>query len=322
MRKRSFFLAVGACLATLTLTVGSAVADPSGPPQFRELAGTGADGPQGVMNGLSQAITIGGTKVIGSYDAVGSAQITTKDPAVNPNCTINRPGSGGAGINALVASQTAGDGCLQFARQVTNDSASRAGQNLTYIPYAVDALAYVIRDDSTLLRNLSIPQLTAIYNCQLPGVKPLLGPFGAGTRRFFLQQLGFTDAANFVTQPNHTCIQDGVSENRGIVLTDPGHIAPHSIAQYLSQANAIVPDVRGRTLLGSINGINPSVLNNSSAMLRDVYNVVPTGQIGPGTTTNTVFVGPGSSVCTNPETIRRFGFNTNANCGSTLIQTP
>ena len=321
MRKRNLFLAAGACLATLTLTVGSAVADPIGPPTFRQLAGTGADGPQGLMNGMSDAITIGGTKVIASYDAVGSAQITTKDPAVNPNCTINRPNSGGAGINALVASQQAGNGCLQFASAVTDDSASRTGQNLTYIPYAVDAVAYAIRNDSTLSKRLTVAQLTTVYNCAAgPAYKPLLGPFGSGTRRFFLQQLGFTDAANFTSQPGHTCIQQ-VSDNRGIELTDPAHIAPHSIAQYLSQTNGVVPDVRGRAILGAINGISPAVLNNSSTMVRDIFNVVPTGQVGVAPT-STVFVGPNSPVCTNTETIKRFGFNTNPNCGSTAIQTP
>src|SRR5215468_7243930 len=181
MRRRSLFLAAGACLAAASLTVGTAVADPSGPPTFRPLAGVGAQTTQGIMNTLSNLITDGsGTKIIASYDNAGSPTITTKDPATNPNCTIPRPNQGGAGTNALVNSLQAGDGCVQFARAVTNDSASRAGAGLTYVPFAVDALTYAIRSDSSIPRDLTVAELQAVYNCQVSNILPLLGVFGAG----------------------------------------------------------------------------------------------------------------------------------------------
>lgn len=320
MRKRSMLLAAGACLATLTLTVGSAVADPVGPPQFRDLAGTGADGPENLMNALSEIITIGGTKVIASYNSTGTPTISTKS---TPACTnIPRPNSGGQGVNVLTGlAPPAGfpAGCTQFARQVTNDSASRPGQNLTYIPYATDALSFVIRDGSPLPRTLSTAQLFDIYDCDIPGIIPQLGAFGAGTRRLFLTSIGHVDSANFTTL--HPCVVDGVPENRGIQLTNSGNIAPHSVAQYISQKNNVVPDSTGRTLLGSINGISPVVVNNSVAIPREIYNVVPNSLIGTEPT-NTVFQGPGSRVCAETATIQKFGFGTNPSCGSTIIQTP
>lgn len=320
MRKRSMLLAAGACLATLTLTVGSAVADPIGPPPFRELAGTGADGPENLMNALSEVITIGGTKVIGSYFSSGSPTISTKS---TPACTnIPRPNSGGQGVNALNGiAPPAGFpvGCAQFARQVTDDRASRAGQNLTYIPYARDALAYVIRDDSPLPQNLTFANLFSIYNCEVPGIRPLLGPSGAGTRRLFLTTIGHIDSPNFTTL--HPCVVDGVPENRGNQLITSGDIAPHSVAQYLSQKNDIVPDSTGRTVLASINGITPFVQNAGSAIPREIYNVVPNSLVGTEPT-NTVFVGPGSRVCAETATIQRFGFGTHSNCGSQLVTPP
>ncbi|HEY2764096.1 MAG TPA: hypothetical protein VGJ13_08815, partial [Pseudonocardiaceae bacterium] len=303
-------------------------ADPNGPPTFRPLAGVGAETTQGLMNALSDIITDGsGTKIIASYDNAGSAQITTKDPNVTPGCTINRPNQGGAGTNALVASLQAGNGCVQFARVVTNDSAARPGAGLTYIPFAIDALTYAIRDDSLLPRNLSLANLTAIYNCQVAGVKPLLGTFGAGNRTFFLSKLGLTDAADFVNQPGHTCVKDTNPDgtpllaNDGRVLTDPEQLVTYSSAPYLAQVNGVVPDKHGTAVLGSINGVSPAILNNSSVMSRDVYNVVPTSQLGV-TPTSTVFVGPTSQVCSNSATIQRQGFNINPNCGSTAIKTP
>ena len=78
-------------VASLTLVVSTAVADPVGPPTYRDLAGVGSDTTQGVMDAMSNAITDNsGTKILGSYDA-GGGNITTQDPSVYSNCTIPRP---------------------------------------------------------------------------------------------------------------------------------------------------------------------------------------------------------------------------------------
>lgn len=328
MRKRNFLLAAGACVATLSLTVGSALADPSGTPTFRDLAGSGSDTTQGVMNGLSNVVTINGTKVIGSYDAATtpSQTMSTKSTAACTN--ITRPSGSGAGINALVASLQAGDGCLQFARSSANDAASRAGQNLTYIPFAVDALTYATRIGTSVPKSLTVAQLTSIYNCQIASIQPMLPQFGSGTRRFFLQSLGFTDAADFTSQAGHTCIKqtdangNPLLENTGNLLTAANQIEPYSIPKFIAQSSREEPDVHGFTVLGEINTIVPLAMNSGQTMSRDVYNVVPNSQIGAGTETNQVFVGPNSLVCQNTDTIKRFGFGTNPNCGSTAIQTP
>lgn len=446
MRKRRMFLVAGACLATLSLTVGSAMADPTGPvpPPYRQLAGVGAETTQGLFNVLSDIIKDGtGTKIIASYDnAPQPSQIQTKASAA---CLINRPSQGGAGTDALVASMQANDHCVDFARVVTNDSATRPA-GLTYIPFAVDALTYATRDDSVVPRSLTLAQLTAIYNCQT-AFEPLIGVFGAGNRTFFLKKLGITDAVDLVSQPGHTCIKDtdatgapllandgrlltnpnqlvtyssapylaqvnnvtpdkhgtailasinsispdvpnpasttvtyavrddsnvprdlslqrlkdiytcvntsfqpllpapgdptrtaflntlGVSPgscvqdtggagNDGRVLTDPQQLVPYSTQTYLDQANNVAPDKHGSSLLGSINAISPTVLNNASVMSRDVYNVVPTAQLGLEPT-KSVFVGTGSAVCNNSATIVRNGFNlenSTTKCGDTSIQ--
>ena len=321
-------LAAGACLATLGLTMGSAMADPSGTPTFRDLAGTGSDTTQGVMNALSQVITIGGVKVIGSYDAATAPgqTISTKS---TPACTnITRPSGSGAGVDALVASIQAGNGCLQFARSSANDASTRPGTNLTYIPFAVDALAYATRTGTSVPKSLTIAQLQQVYNCQIASIQPMLPQFGSGTRKFFLTSLGFTDAADFTSQTGHTCIKqvdangNPLLENTGNLLTAANQIEPYAISQYIAQASREEPDVHGNTVLGEIDGKLPLLLNPASTMVRDVYNVVPNSQIGAGTETNQVFVGSTSLVCTNAATIQRLGFGTNPNCGSTAIQTP
>ena len=328
MRKKRFVLAVGALLAAAALTTGTAGADPTGTPQYRPLAGVGSDTTEHVMNGLSEVVTINGGKVIGSYDASGSATITTKDPATTPGCTINRPSGSGNGVNALIASVQAGNNCVQFARSSSNSAANFPGAGLTYVPFATDAVTYAIRSDSAISKRLTVAQLQAIYNCQAgANFQPLLPQFGSGTRQFFLRELGFTDTADFTSQPSHQCVRQTdatgapLLENTGTLLTDPRQIAPYSIAQYLSQINVVVPDVHGKTVLGQINGISPTILNNSSVMDRAVYNVIPTAQEGTAPY-STVFVGSGSLVCANADTIKRYGFGTHADCGSTAIRTP
>jgi hypothetical protein len=330
MRKRSLLLAAGACVATLTLTIGTAMADPNGPPTFRALAGVGAQTTQSLMNALSDVIKDStGTKIIASYDNAGSATITTKDPTAKPACTINRPNQGGAGTDALVASlqanNGAGDGCVDFARVVTNDSATRTGVALTYIPVAVDALTYAVRDDGTVRKDLTVAQLTAIYTCQTPAglYQPLLGTFGAGNRSFFLKKLGQTDGSDYVQR--FPCVKDTNPDgtpllaNDGRVLTQANQLVTYSSAPYLAQVNGVDPDIHGAAVLGSINAISPAVLNNTSFMSRDVYNVVPTSQLGVAPT-STVFVGPNSAVCSNSALIVRNGFNINPKCGDTTIQ--
>lgn len=179
MRKRSMLLAVGACAAALSLTVGSAIADPTDAPTFRTLAGTGSDTIQNVMNGFGDGFPLVGTPVFDgikdstgtrilasydNYDGTNTAMITTKDPAVNPNCTFARP-HGAQGVGSLIEHEA--DGCLQFARASTNNSAGVPGSNLTWIPMAVDAVSYVTRDDSNVPKALTIAQLITVYNCQV-----------------------------------------------------------------------------------------------------------------------------------------------------------
>jgi len=63
------------------------------------------------------------------------------------------------------------------------------------------------------------------------------------------------------------------------------------------------------------------VLNNDSFIAREVFNDVATSQINVEPT-KSVFNGPNSLICANAATIRRQGFNTDPNCGSTAFKTP
>ena len=105
-------------------------------------------------------------------------------------CTIPRPVGSGNGINALLTSQNSpaggGGGCVDFARSSNNDSATRPGTNLAYVPFAVDGLSIAVRGSTTVPNNLTTAQLQNLYNCAPPPpvgtFKPMLPQFGSGTR--------------------------------------------------------------------------------------------------------------------------------------------
>jgi hypothetical protein len=329
MRKRNILLVAGACLASLSLAVGSAMADPTGSPTFRDLAGTGSDTTQGVLNALSNDITIGGAKKIGSYDAATAPgqTISTKS---TPACTgIPRPSGSDAGINALAADRLAGTHCLQFARSSTDNHLDHSGNHLTYVPFATDSVAYATQDSSNIPRNLTVAQLQQIYNCTITtGFTPLLPQFNSGTRKFFLQNiLGFTDSADYTTL--HPCVSDRdptnpanpLLENTGKLLTTAKQIEPYSVSSWIAQTTKNVTDVHGKTLLGNIGGVNSLSLNSAATGTRPVFNVLPNKLVADGPNSKAVFVGPGSAVCLGTTTINKQGFATRGDCGSTLIQT-
>ncbi|TCO62425.1 substrate-binding domain-containing protein [Actinocrispum wychmicini] len=329
MKKLQRVVVALAATAMMGGAAGVAQADPTGDPTYRDIVGVGSDTTQSVMNGLADAITVNGVKVLGSYDAVGASPIITKDPAALPACSLTRPANSGEGVNALVAAQDGSTNCVQFARSSSNNSANYPGKNLTYVPFAVDAVTYVVRSDSTISKKLTTAQLKSIYNCTAPGVgttyKPLLPKFGSGTRNFFLQSLGLTNSATYTTQFPCVADKDGtgadIEENTGTFLTLPQHLAPYSIAVYQSQVNGVAPSVQGKAVLSTLNGISPTSLNTSSSFKRDVYNVVPTGKLGTAPY-NTVFVGGNSQICLNSDLIKKYGFGTATNCGDTVIVTP
>ncbi len=320
---------------------GLATADPSGTPTYRQLAGVGSDTTQDVVNQLAKDVQISGTPVLGSYDATGSATIQTQAAAA---CSINRPNGSGAGRAALLASLNANDGCLQFSRSSSLNVAAST-PSLTYVPFAKDAVSYAVTTSSGISRNLNLNDLSAIYHCQasyvgtssVPAsnsantfdVTPILPQAGSGTRSYWEGKVGILDSD--VVAGTYPCILNGAKNGQTIeehtgTLVDDKSLAPFSIAQYNAQSNSTIADRRGRTVLGSIgtgtaggaltNLTYPNLLNTGFNVNRDVYNVIPTSQIGTAPY-STVFVGASSLICSDTAAILKYGFSLASNCGDT-----
>lgn len=294
----------------------AAYADPSGAPTYRDLAGVGSDTTDNVMNALSDAVKVGGTKVIASYNATGSANIQTK----STGCTMARPNGSGAGKTALLNSLNAADNCLQFARSSSGPSGT-SSPSLTYVPFATDAVTFAVRADGDVPKTLSQADLQAVYKCQVTDIHPVLPQTGSGTRSFWLGKMGITEAQ--ITGGTYPCLTGAgttvspayVQEHDGRSLKT-NQVMPYSVAQYQSQATSVISDIRGKTTLGILDDKVPTVLNTASPFSRQVYNIIPTSKVGTAPW-STVFVGGSSLICQQTETIHLYGFNTATSCGDT-----
>lgn len=311
-----------AALAASALALGApAQADPTS--GFRTYVGVGSDTTQDVMNAIAGDLTgtTGTATSIGSYNAFGAATIKTK--ATGP--AFARPSGSGAGVKALSDALTNTPyngvditGQVQFARSSSGPAVT--GTDLTYVPFARDAVAYAYKGTLGKVGKLTTAQLNAIYSAATPvtinGVKitGVLPQSASGTRKFFLSAIG-------VTTVGASVIQTTLPENDGSLLTKTNQVVPFSAAQWISQKNGLVTDTTGTALLGSPNNraatstaangdLKPVVgFYNSAPFGRYVYNVIPTSKTSDGKISR-LFVGSTSTLCkaASKAIVVKFGF--------------
>lgn len=342
--------AVAALAAALVVgSVAPAYADPS---SQKSLSGTGSDTTQDVMSGVASAVP-----AIGSYDAIGSATITVN------GVTFNRPSGSSAGVRALSSSirgiAYAGTvlpvGTLQWAR--SSSLGSQSGTELTYIPFARDAVTIAMSASSDFpkdvalgaagqasnlftLRNIYLGTVTSFIDSagNTVTIRPLLPQVNSGTRQFWVSALGTTESA-LTAGGKATDLGNTVQEHDGSFLTTDGDIAPFSVGQYIAQGNhrtlpTTITERRGNIVLGSIDTIKPIIYDGSRVatnpdfgVSRLVYNVVETRALTTSTPSATdqlirdTFAGSTSTVCQATTQIQQYGFATiGSQCGSTTAQ--
>jgi len=186
--KVTAFAKTGLCAGLAALALGSVVAPASADPaagSFGTLAGLGSDTTQSVVGGLATAI---GGGVLASYDATGSASVTTRTGGT----AIPRANNSGGGRDllrvaigqiesasipvfnsaAVPVSTSSIAGQVQYARSSGAPGAADVAQDgvLTYVPFALDAVSYATAPDSVIPANLSKAQLTSIFKGELTKV--------------------------------------------------------------------------------------------------------------------------------------------------------
>jgi ABC-type phosphate transport system substrate-binding protein len=347
--KLRFGVVAAFAVAALTLgTAAPAYADPSGP---KDLNGAGSDTTQDVMTGVAGVVTN-----LGNWDAVPAGSNITID-----GTTFARPIGSTEGVRALSSSirgiafkgTVLPVGTLDWAR--SSALRSEAGTELTYIPFARDAVTIAMNISSDFpkdvalgvsgqsttlftLRNIYLGTVTSFIDSAGNSVtiRPLLPQTGSGTRVYWVSTLGTTEAA-LAAGGRATDLSNTVQEHDGTFLTRDGDIAPYSVGQWLAQSNNRVTNVverRGQAILGSIDTVKPVIYNGTNIVTnpdflpsRLVYNVVETRALTTGTPSATdlalraAFAGPTSAVCSAGTQIALYGFATiGAQCGSTTTQ--
>ncbi len=360
MSKNKLRLGAVAAAAVAALAFGAAApayADPSG---FKDLVGVGSDTTQDIVGGLANVIP-----ALGSYDAFGSATIQTR--AGGP--TFTRPNGSTAGVQALSASVNntgvrtfpASGGVsitdqVDFARSSSAPSTSSfPGTDLTFIPFARDAVSFAVSAASDFPRDIALGNasqdsispapftLRNIYRGTVTTyvdgdfnsvtIRPIIPQTGSGTRSFWLSALGLTETTIIGTPT--TDIGNTAQEHNGTYIVNAGDIAPFSVAQYIAQGNhgalpTTVTERRGTIELGNVDTVKPIILtpgggielNTSFPINRLVFNVVETARL-TGTSAEdvalqTAFAGTTSSVCAASATIKQYGFGTIGSlCGNT-----
>jgi hypothetical protein len=317
-----------AVLSTSLLTGNIAGADP-GPPTPRQLNGVGSDTTQTVLNGLSTVIP-----EIGSWNATGSVPFNTTG---GPNCSFaTRPNGSGAGVRELrhslglptvsgspILTATPND-CVDFARS-SSGPANTTTDDLTFIPFGIDALTYAYVDGGSVPASLTVQDLTDIYTCLIPGFTPYLPQANSGTRASWLALLGINNQD--VVDGDYPCIvtNAGIQEHDGTVIgSDPTALVPYGVGPYVAQTGNVAPNRTGNAVVGAVEGAVPFAPNPTQAGSRTVYNVVGTealtGGSNPDATLISVFEGPSSDVCTAGQaTIAQNGFGIHPDCGDTTL---
>jgi ABC-type phosphate transport system substrate-binding protein len=350
-----------AALAAAGMLTGSAVADPPGgvTPHHASLVGVGAQTTEDLQNQL--ALDYNGHFANGgrlySFDAEGSTTIVPKTGCA----AIGRPNGANAGITALEANahpkNDTTDYCVDYARG-SRPRAATDPQSIVFIPFAVDAVTWTADKSSgksNAPTNLTTAELHAIYSCDastlgagLTGpvtwsevggtsnaqVVPVIPPSTAGTRSFFLSEIGVTTLGSCVKGQDNSVEQNEGTNSIFTGADAPNIVFPYSVAVYLAQTvhNHGAGD-QGSLILRKVDGTSPTSgtgaakkLNENFGFVRTVNNVVRNAN---GTSPNYAIphylqrllgngtVGTGW-LCSNEQArseIRSFGFRPYTDCG-------
>jgi ABC-type phosphate transport system substrate-binding protein len=278
MRTYHKLIAAAAVAATATaMAVYPAIADPPGKtvPRPQDITGVGSDTIQNVFNQFSVDYNASrktrSAPRLYSFDAVnpktGAVGDTIKEKSGSKNCKNVRPNGSSGGIDASAGGALAlnantrnaakgGTGfCTDFAR--SSRAEATGDGNVTFVPFALDAVTYATNAGSNAPADLSTAQLLKIYTCKVTNWKQVGGhnapivaqlpQTASGTRKFFLTAIN-GGAAPATPGP---CVNDlkGESattpppngnfpeENEGVdkFLKGPNVIYPYSTADYIAQ---------------------------------------------------------------------------------------
>lgn len=283
--RKAHVVVIGALAVTLSgvmVSPAMAVEGPDGTSQV--LAAGGSDTTEDIMDVLADGYNNFADNADPDNAVNIPVQANTTDPAfpvpADPDCTspnprnyVNKtvaappttwpaPNGSTDGKNALrgadvFPTDNLSTGCIDIARSSSGPAATDP-TSFEYYAYALDAVTWASFDGGDAPASLSVDEIRKIYNCEItdwqdvggqPGtIKRFIPQAGSGTRNFFIQVV-----LNNV-QPSTACGPvPEIQENSGNLVPAGDRqdaILPYSVAQYIAQANGVVPDKRGGAFAG------------------------------------------------------------------------
>lgn len=232
--------------AVTTAVAMPAAADPAQPVASTDITAVGSDTIEFLGNNfatLYNGQTPAPSRLFDSWDATGTSPITVK-----PGKSIPRPNGSSDGINAL-KNDTANPPVIDVARSSRKPQVgdSTTAGPLLFIPVAEDKVNYALSNavPSHGVDGLTAAQLADIYKCNITDwhtlnpaapagstIQPLIPQPGSGTRSFFEQQLGITDA-----DLTHGCVTQVQEHDPAPIANNANAVAPFSAARFVYPTN-------------------------------------------------------------------------------------
>ncbi|HEX4223222.1 MAG TPA: substrate-binding domain-containing protein, partial [Pseudonocardiaceae bacterium] len=273
-----------AALAAVTLsavTASAAVADPPAGliPPTTSIVAVGSNTTQSLFDKWSTDYNATNpADTFYSFDDTGTSPIHTKnDPACANLARAHGASNGVAELNA--GTRTAdGNYCVdaaQSARQLT-----AADGPVSSVLFAHDAMGWAATNGGNAPTNLTIQQLTAIYNCtdtkwtQVGGtstatIVPVLPWYSSDTRITFLQDINVLTPGTCVRNADgDQAIQENEGTNAVFTGTNaPNVLVPFSIGSYISQVDlGTSTNAVGNLTLRSTQSITPTTGTGTSTI--------------------------------------------------------
>jgi len=304
--------AIALCATVGVALTGFAIATPANAePVSNSYVAVGSDTLEDVVSALANGSSLSGSSVrsttpagasIGSFDATGTAYITTKPSGIR----FGRPNGSGDGRTALLRSidgavYTSGTvgapavaipGQVDIARSSGSGTVDAAG-SLIQVPFGRDAIAYAYDSGSTAtgIDTISTATMTSLYTCSVTTlggvtVTPIIPQAGSGTRKDFMAKIGVTDATL------GACVQTGQEHDASSLGIN--QVMPMSVSRWVAMnTGASYPKKTATTVLGSLVSGTTPVTGTGSAMVpnatyyadslwgRDTYLVVQYARVDP-----------------------------------------
>ncbi|MCI4659419.1 hypothetical protein [Cryobacterium zhongshanensis] len=305
--------AIALCATVGVALTGFAIATPANAePVSNSYVAVGSDTLEDVVSTLANGSALSGSPLrstaaggttIGSFDATGTAYITTKPNGVR----FGRPNGSGDGRTALLrsidgAAYTSGTvgapaavvitGQVDIARSSGSGTVDTAG-SLIQVPFGRDAIAYAYDSGSTAtgIDTISTATMTSLYTCSVTTlggvtVTPVIPQAGSGTRKDFMSKIGVTDATL------GSCVTVGQEHDASALGINT--VMPMSVSRWVAMnTGASFPKLKATTVLGSLVAGTTPVTGTGTAMLpnqtyyndslwgRDTYLVVQYARVDP-----------------------------------------